>query len=92
MNDVPREFTIRIEERCPHTFRAIIKDVTADKLMALESPVFEDRGQMRLALDAFTRSIAYTIRQRCWPKDTMIYDVVKTPHGTKLENPRYPND
>lgn len=92
MNDIPREFTIKITADGPHKFRALIRDVTSDKSMALNSPLFEDRGQMRFALDAFMVNVAYTIRQRCWPNDTLIYDTVDTPHGKKLENPRYPND
>jgi hypothetical protein len=92
MNDIPREFSIKIHANGPDRFRVMIHDKTSDRSMALNSPLFEDRRQMRLALNAFMVNIAYAIRQRCWPNDTLIYDTIDTPHGKRLENPRYPND
>jgi hypothetical protein len=49
-----------------------------------------DDAERRLALDVFFENIKYVIRQRCFPQDTLIYDVEPTSHGSKLTNPRYP--
>lgn len=85
------------EPPCPHgrsrRLRAVTTLVESEEHTACESPSFDPNSDesRRRALDIFFENLGYSIRQRLYPKDTMVADVVIASDGRKiLVNPRYP--
>lgn len=72
----------------------VISDTTPPiHKLALQSEIpaaDESLQERRNRIASFFENIRYTLQQRLFPKDTLIYDCVETLHGKKWTNPRYP--
>lgn len=87
-------FKVEISDR-PHfgMVRALIIDVSKEPYqhLAIQQPYEQGNvAQKRWALDTLSRLSTDIIRRRVFPKDSLIYDAVKTESGIKYCNPRYP--
>lgn len=88
-----KQFDILITDEPSGRLYVRIKDMDDQKIMASQSevPASDERlDARRNRIANFFESLRYTLQQRAFPKDTLIFDQVTTRHGVKLTNPRYP--
>ena len=97
MNEL-KTYTVKIRQfnghyDCTVTDESSNKDVVSTSIR-LASPEgdLSDTDQRRFVLDCFFDALKYVLRQRTFPKDTLIYDVVDDKFGRRQTNPRYPSD
>jgi hypothetical protein len=91
------KFEITIDQYADHYTVTFIDLGTEPKTAVLTSEKgnLQDTKERRYILDGLfglSTPFAYVVRQKLFPEDTLTFDTVKTEHGTKVCNPRYPDE
>lgn len=89
------EFTLEFFQVPGGSYRVHFADVTEGKTaqhsrIETQQGNLSDTDERRKILDQLFPNVASVIRQRIFPKDTLIYDKLTFPTGTRFCNPRYP--